>query len=393
MNPFQYQRPLPARDVINRDDEALAILALCDSGQLIRLDAPRRYGKTSLVGKVFAEAEKSGGIGVLVDLDGVLSVQDVADRVELAYRELPGAVARRLRSIISGMEVSVGAGPARVRRRGTGEPPSQRKLLELLDLPHRIAERGEGRVIVAFDEFQEILKIDGMDGTIRSRIQHHSDFASYIFTGSQPRLMNELFGERRRPFWDQARPMAIGRLDSADIAEYVTARFEHTGRAPGRALSLLLVTAAGHPQRAMLLSSYLWEATPEHGEADESTWERAFGAAMDDLAIGFDAEWRSTDTNQQRVLRAVAQYDGQPYRADAMEAVGIKRGSVARAIHTLEGAAAVERIGGGRFVFTDPLYSAWVAQQPRTVRIDLSRARQLTEAEMDEARVVTEDHG
>jgi uncharacterized protein len=303
MNPFEYQRPLPPADVIDREPETGLILELCESGALIRLDAPRRYGKTSLVGKVLDRGADSGGVGVLVDLDGVLTAQDVADRIALAYRGLEGPIQSFLRPILGAIGIGVGVGPVRVSARARGEV-GQQKLLDLLNLPNRIAERGEARVIVAFDEFQEVLKIEGMDGAIRSQIQHHADFASYIFTGSEPRLMNALFGDRRRPFWEQARPERIGRLDAEDIAVYIAERFASFRRDPGRALALLLDSAAGHPQRAMLLANQLFEHTPVGKSADEHVWELARDAAAAMLSPSFDAEWRRTETNQQRVLRA-----------------------------------------------------------------------------------------
>ena len=58
MNPFPYQRPILPEQVIDRDPEVQKLLSWCDSAMLVRLDAPRRYGKTSLVRKVFHEAGK-----------------------------------------------------------------------------------------------------------------------------------------------------------------------------------------------------------------------------------------------------------------------------------------------------------------------------------------------
>jgi len=56
VNPFPYQRPILPEQVIDRDVEVQKLLSWCDSAMLVRLDAPRRYGKTSLVRKVFHEA-------------------------------------------------------------------------------------------------------------------------------------------------------------------------------------------------------------------------------------------------------------------------------------------------------------------------------------------------
>jgi hypothetical protein len=42
---------------------------------------------------------------------------------------------------------------------------------------------------VIFDEFQDLLAVgEGLDGLVRSHIQHQGDAASYIFAGSQTSL-------------------------------------------------------------------------------------------------------------------------------------------------------------------------------------------------------------
>ena len=54
----------------------------------MRLSAPRRYGKTSLLRRLGAEADKAGMNYVEVDFYGVLSRLDVAARLEDGYAKL-----------------------------------------------------------------------------------------------------------------------------------------------------------------------------------------------------------------------------------------------------------------------------------------------------------------
>ena len=112
-----------------------------------------------------------------------------------------------------------------------------------------------------------------LDGLIRSHIQFHGDVASYVFAGSEPGMMRQLFERKDRPLYGSAVPMRLGRLDRHQIAAYVSDRFTANGRATGEALGPLLDCAQGHPQRAMLLAHRLWEQTP-HGDkaADLDSW-------------------------------------------------------------------------------------------------------------------------
>jgi len=173
----------------------------------------------------------------------------------------------------------------------------------LLDLPLRLEASGGYRALVAFDEFQDVDKVPGLDGLIRSHIQFQGEVASYVFAGSEPGLMKQLFEDRDRPLYGSAVPMRLGRLAPEDVGAYVAARFEETGRDVGDALGPLLREAAGHPQRAMLLAHRLWAVVEPGAAATVDDWHAAFGQALAELEAEFDAEWRHLDTSQQKTLR------------------------------------------------------------------------------------------
>src|SRR5215207_8012109 len=102
LNPFVYSRPIAPDEVIDRDAETAKRLALAAGGHYVRLYAPRKFGKTSLLRRVLRDAEREEGmVPVLVDLYGVLSLADVAVRVERAYaRELKGRVRSRVDELL-----------------------------------------------------------------------------------------------------------------------------------------------------------------------------------------------------------------------------------------------------------------------------------------------------
>jgi hypothetical protein len=146
----------------------------------------------------------------------------------------------------------------------TVDPQAEPPLVERLALPALLYEKHGTRTLLIFDEFQDILAAkERADAVIRSEIQHHGDAASYVFAGSHVGMMRELFADRRRAFFGQAGPVDLPPLRPDDVADHLSARFEATGRGVGTALGPLLDTAAGHPQRTMLLAHVLWELTPK----------------------------------------------------------------------------------------------------------------------------------
>jgi uncharacterized protein len=362
VNPFVYSRPLAPEDVIDREPEIIRLLELAAGGHFVRLYAPRRFGKTSLLRKGLLRADREEGMTpVLVDLYGVLSLSDIAIRIERAYAQLRGSIRKTIETILqaSGLGLSLGAHGISVKLQIEPRTDPLPALHTLLDLPVRAAERTESRTLIAFDEFQDVLKVHDFDKLLRSHIQHHGDTASYVFCGSEPGMMRELFDVKGRPLYGQAEPLRLGRLADPDVAVYIAERFARTRRSPGETVSALLAAARGHPQRAMLLAHRLWEEVPRGGTAGDEAWLDAFAKTKAQIAAEFEALWKRLETNEQRALRAVAFFPEAPYGARALAAVGLKKAGAHYAVRSLLARAELEEVNG-RPVPVDPLLEAWL---------------------------------
>ena len=206
-NPFRIAGELPSDEMIDRDDEAARLLSLAAGGHASRLVAPRRYGKTSLLRRVLVEASAAGYATALVDLEGVLSLSSVVVRIERAYdRALKGAVRRTVDALFRAWQVglSLGAGGFTASLQSNPRIDVESVLLRLLDLPSKLYEREGVQSLVAFDEFQDLLRVDGADGILRSVLQHQTGVAAYAFAGSAPTLMERLFQDPSRPLLEHA---------------------------------------------------------------------------------------------------------------------------------------------------------------------------------------------
>jgi uncharacterized protein len=366
INPFVFSRPLAPDHLIDREHEAEQLAALAEGGHATRLSAPRRYGKTSLLRRVGRDAEKIGFNYVEVDFYGVLSKEDVAVRLEKAYRGLKSPVRRAADAAIRALRpgVSVGAGPARVEARPSlhQELDSSRALVGLLDLPLELYERTGTRTLVAFDEFQSLLAVNPqIDGLFRSRIQQHGDSASYIFAGSHPGLMEHLFGAYERPFFGQARVMKLGPLADADLIEYIGEGFEAGERDVMPTLDPLLNLVKGHPQRAMLLAHYLWVQTPRGEAATPERWQATLDAVFSEYGEALQATWDALETKEQAVLAALALGRDPLFSDRTLNRFNLSKGGAQHARDALAKRGHLHRVGDG-WDLVDPLLTEWIVR-------------------------------
>ena len=365
VNPFIYSHPIAPDDIIDRDDETKRLLTSAVGGHYVRLYAPRKYGKTSLLRRVLRDAEREEGmVPVLVDLYGVLSVADVAIRFERAYaRQLKGKTRARVEEFLqsTGLGLSLGALGVSARIQLNPRTDPLPALHALLDLPLRLEDAGGFRALIVLDEFQDITKVKDMDAVLRSHIQFQGEVASFVFAGSEPGLMRELFEDKARPLYGQAVPMRLERLADADIAGYISARFRESGRSVGEALNPLVAAAQGHPQRAMLLAHRLWEGVGPEGTATLGDWAQAHAAALAELQPEFDANWRRLPTNAQKALRAVVAGEGSPFQKTVLEQLALAKSTARAALGSLVAGATVEQ-RGDEYVVIDPLFAEWISR-------------------------------
>ena len=181
--------------------------------------------------------------------------------------------------------------------------------------------------LVAFDEFQEVARINAaLPGVFRSELEGHGQAAAYIFSGSHPGLLRELFSDRRHAFFAQAAPVKLGPLPPDELTEYLLQRFHATDRDPGEALGPLLDTAEGHPQRAMLLAHHLYERFQPGSSADIETWADTLQAAQRETESEIQILWESCTSLQRRALKVIAQRTIPLARHQADQRYGLPKG-------------------------------------------------------------------
>lgn len=367
-SPFIYEEPVLPDAMVGRSTQLRALVDRALEARNSRLEGPRRFGKTSLVRAVLAEADRHGAVAIEVNFMGCVTATDVAERIERAYaRQLDGALKRWFDGLVRTWRPTVSAAPA-----GVGvsvEPQSSAPgLLERLALPLRVQERTGRQCVIAFDEFQEVVRIGpSLPGVFRSELESHGDAAGYLFCGSHPGLMRDLFSDRRHAFFAQAAPVALGPLPADELADDLVTRFAAGRRDPGDGLAPLLDTAEGHPQRAMLLAHHLYERTKAGDPASIEDWLDAHEAARREAEGEIGVLWSAATSLERRVLKAIAHRSVALGGREAEERFGlVKSGSTKNAVDRLarDGHVVADTAMRSGWRIVDPFLAAWLRDEP-----------------------------
>src|SRR3954471_8311500 len=222
-SPFIYETPVAPKQLVDRQPELATLLDRTLDRRNSRLEGPRRFGKTSLIRAALAEADRQGAVPIEVNFLGCVTAADVAERIERAYSaQLDGPLRRWFDGMIRTFHPTVSAAPAGVGVTAQPQPQSS-GLIDRLSLPARVQERSGKQCVIAFDEFQEVVRIDpALPGVFRSTLEANPNAAGYIFSGSHPGLMRELFSDRRHAFFSQAAPVELGPLPADALAAFIT---------------------------------------------------------------------------------------------------------------------------------------------------------------------------
>jgi hypothetical protein len=359
-SPFVFDAPVAPGMLIGRDKEAAALRSWARAGRATVLVAPRRYGKTSLLNRVQADAERIDRMPVIiVDLYELASMSDLVIRLERAWaRHVPGRLRSRLARVLAGTQLGLNVLGTGFQMRLADRPQTDPlpALHALLALPDQLSG---GRTLVVFDEFQSIGAVESAEGLIRSYVQAQRDTASYVFCGSQPSMMARIFGDQARPFYGQAQRFELGRLDAGVLTESVSDILAESGRTGCEAVvAALMDEAQGHPQRSMLLAHLLWQrVVPGQPPADELA-ETVLADALTAVSAEIVAMLDFLPTAEKKALRAIAEY-GTPLASRALRDLNLPKTSAQSAGASLLERALVERTADG-WRIVDPLTTRWL---------------------------------
>lgn len=360
-NPFKFGGLVTGRDFADRESEMDEILKEVRSGTNIVLFSPRRMGKSSLLAELMRR-HSAEFIFVYVDLYGITSKTRM---VEVFMSALVNSAFGTVKKIAAGIKDVVKGSRLRLVIGDSGEPcvelsvgePSVPEIQDMLDIPEGIAKKRGKRIVIVFDEFQEIGSLDGVAllKAMRSRIQAHKH-VSYIFAGSKRHLLMSIFEEREGAFFKSAKPVELGPIPRADFARFLVDRFSAGGgRLDPEAAGTIVDASGGNSYYVQQISHELFNisARPRWPEDVDS----AVNATLAHQSPAYQFIWDSLKSRTQRRYLIAASQEGKVKSWSAMvEKYGLKSVShVQKAVKQLDARGITEN---GTVV--DPMFALWL---------------------------------
>lgn len=298
----------------NRSKERAALHENIKQGRHTVLIAPRRYGKSSLVFKVVNESKMP-----LASIDLFLAHDDqaVTKRILVGISQgisqimpLDQKVLAKLQRIFTHFRVSINARGFSIDASiATAGFDSVDQVLSALKGLAELAQQQKKKIILFIDEFQDIREASSsksIQGAIRHVAQETSSII-FIFSGSNRRLLTELFDDSSKPLYMLCDMFRLDRMASKDYWPHIQAlaKKKWGEELPRMIFNKVMSMTELHTYYVNLLCHELWKLK-EIPEIDDvfACWEDCYNMHEERLI----ADLEKLTTKQQDILKALAIY-------------------------------------------------------------------------------------
>jgi uncharacterized protein len=371
-NPFQYGDLALDEGFTDRREELDALTSDMLNGQNVAIIAPRRFGKSSLVKRAAQELLGDRVLVAEVDLmktptKGKLAAKlsktihdDIASPLFNVKERLRVFSTLRIAPVIT-VDPHDGS-PSFSFSASHSDEDIDATLERLLELPAQLAAERNRRVVVFFDEFQEVTTIDPRLPALMRAVFQEQPNVAHVYSGSRRDMMRRLFTHQNEPFFRSAKVLELGVIPPPLFKEFLVSRFKATDRAlPEAVVDAILAITGGHPYATQELAYALWEVVPEGFTATEADFARALENVLHAENAHFTLVWESASRAQRLLLQALAvepgRVQGESYRAR----YGLPAAStVQRATEALAADELLTRGEDGAYSIAEPFLREWI---------------------------------
>lgn len=347
----------------DREQEQSRLLKNINSKVATLVMSPRRFGKTSLV---FQVLEKNNIPYAYIDMYAEIDEEGVCNAVlngigTLLYglESAPKKALRFVSDFFSGLNVSFNIKSTKV---NVGFIKPQKSISALLisalqDLDEVLVKRKK-KVVLFVDEFQRISEISrsmAIEGALRSVVQQVGNI-SFIFSGSNRHLLEGMFNDRVRPFYNLCDKIILDKIAEKSYRNFIQdkAQARWSKKITSESLDEIFNLSLRYPYYLNVLCHRLWygEKPPIFQQVTD-TWNKYVQEEKSRVIADLDL----LSTNQAKMLIAIAKYGEtlQPSSKEFLSVTKFSSSSALQAINKLSAADFLYLDSRGRYSVLDPV--------------------------------------
>ncbi len=307
-NPFITSGYAGAKYFCDREQETLMLLEAIRNRRHLTLYSRRKMGKTALIRHCFERLGKTY-LPILVDLhptrDFSQFVQATASALTQQVNQR-STIGKKVWESISKLRPTISYDALTGQPQVTLTSTTIKQHIANFDALIVIVKELNKRIVIAFDEFQQILEYpeQNTEALLRSKIQELPD-VSFLFCGSDQHLLSEMFLGPKRPFYQMTQMMTLGPITQKAYNEFIRNHFLHAGKSISReSITSIIEWARGITFYVQYIANRLFSRSQQDVSTDTiKTALHEILAEFDEMYFGYR---RILTTKQWRVLEAIA---------------------------------------------------------------------------------------
>ena len=368
-NPFVIGNYAGSHYFCDRVEESKELIDNVLNGRNTVLVSHRRIGKTGLVCHCFDQPViKKNYYVFFID---ILATTSLREFVALLGKEIITSLkpkSRKFTDALKNVFLSLRGGFKMDAL--TGEPSFELPLGEIespettLDEIFRYLGSADKPCVVAIDEFQQIGQYaeKNVEALLRTKIQHCPN-CHFIFAGSEPDMLINMFNSQDKPFYKSALFMQIGRIDLDKYVKFAIRLFKESSKTIEKEyVKKAYCSVDGVTLYVQFIMNELFQVIPLHGEVTQELYDKALSILLNKQSFVFTNILSDLSIRQKEVLYALAK-EGRAevvLSSDFIQKYDLKSASSVQS--ALKGLLSKKVIAkeDGCYVVSDRLFRLWL---------------------------------
>ncbi|MBK7106120.1 MAG: ATP-binding protein [Ignavibacteriae bacterium] len=367
-SPFIYGNVVADISFTNRDEESKKLYSNLTNGINTTIISPRRWGKSSLVEKVFKDILKKNKNTKTIIVDLFLTSSE-EEFLELFAKEIIKASSTKIEDLIKNSkdffkqlipQISFGADPNSELSLSFNWTELKKNKNEILDLAEQIAIKKKNKFVIGLDEFQNLATFTdykNLEKNMRA-IWQRQKHVTYCIFGSKRHMMTEIFDNSTSPFYRFGDIILLQKISTENWVKFISDSFKNSKKLIKIQIAHKIPTIMkNHSWYVQQLSHYTWNLT------DKVATNVEIKKALEELISAntplYQKDIEQLSKTQINLLKAITQCEQQLTSANVMQKY--KLGTPRNVTKNREILINNDFIHyqDGKYEFLDPAFELW----------------------------------